>query len=79
MQLIAKLASGLGLMLTVGPSFAVFLGALDLDSAKILMLVGTGLWFASAPVWMNSPAADASLSSTPITVDERAGRSNEKT
>lgn len=79
MRLIAKVASGLGLVLTVGPSIAVFLGALDLDSAKVLMLVGTLLWFASAPVWINSPAADASVSSTPNIVNERAGRSNETT
>ena len=57
MKLIAKIASGVGLILTVGPSFGVFQGAMELDTAKIFMLVGTVIWFVSAPVWMNRAAA----------------------
>jgi hypothetical protein len=31
---------------------------MELDTAKIFMLVGTVIWFVSAPVWMNrAPAA----------------------
>jgi hypothetical protein len=58
LKLIAKAASGIGLILTVGPSVIVFQGAMELDSAKLFMLVGTLLWFASAPVWMNTVAAE---------------------
>jgi hypothetical protein len=57
MKLIAKMASALGLILTVGPSVVVFRGAMDLDTAKIFMIIGTVIWFASAPVWMNRAAA----------------------
>lgn len=58
LKLIAKVASGIGLILTAGPSVIVFQGSMELDTAKLLMLVGTGLWFASAPVWMNPAAAE---------------------
>ncbi len=58
LKLIAKAASGIGLILTVGPSVIVFQGAMELDTAKIFMLIGTVLWFASAPVWMNTVAPE---------------------
>ena len=58
LKLIAKVTSGIGLILTLGPSIIVFLGSMELDTAKLFMLVGTVLWFASAPVWMNTVAAE---------------------
>jgi hypothetical protein len=53
MKLLSKIVSGIGLFLTVGPSVLVFQGTLDLDTAKTLMLLGTIIWFAAAPLWMN--------------------------
>ena len=53
MKRVARIASGAGLLLTVAPSLLVFQGSMDLDTAKLFMLAGTALWFASAPAWMN--------------------------
>ena len=57
LKLIAKAASGIGLFLTVGPSVIVFQGSMELDTGKLIMLVGTVLWFTTAPVWMNAGTA----------------------
>lgn len=56
MKLLPKIVSGIGLVLTIVPSLFVFNSTLDLDTAKTLMLLGTVVWFASAPVWMNKEA-----------------------
>jgi high-affinity Fe2+/Pb2+ permease len=53
MKRLARIASGAGLVLTIAPSLLVFQGSMDLDTAKLFMLTGTALWFASAPAWMN--------------------------
>lgn len=53
MKNIIKSVSYIGLLLTLIPSLLVFAGSIDLDSGKILMLVGTIIWFLSAPSWMN--------------------------
>lgn len=53
MQTILKIISYIGLILTVGPSFLVFSGVIDLSLHKTLMLIGTLLWFGTAPFWMN--------------------------
>lgn len=58
LKLIAKAASGIGLFLTVGPSVIVFQGSMELDTAKLIMLAGTVLWFTTAPVWMNAGTAE---------------------
>ncbi len=42
----------LGLALTVIPSVLVFLNRLDWQTHAHLMLLGTVLWFATAPLWM---------------------------
>ena len=57
MKLLSKIVSGIGLFLTVAPSVFVFNNTIDLDTAKTLMLLGTVIWFASAPVWMNKEAS----------------------
>jgi len=54
MKLMAKIFSGAGLILTVGPPVVVFQGAMDLGSAKLFMLAGAVIWFSTAPVWMNA-------------------------
>ncbi|MHA6247381.1 hypothetical protein ACXYMU_05540 [Pontibacter sp. CAU 1760] len=53
MQLILKILSYLGLALTIVPSILVFSGAIELSFHKTLMLVGTLLWFVTAPFWLN--------------------------
>ena len=47
-----QLISFAGLGLTVVPSFLVFAGRIAWATHAALMLVGTVLWFASAPFWM---------------------------
>ena len=53
MQTILKILSYIGLLLTVVPSFLVFAGVIELSFHKILMLIGTLLWFGTAPFWLN--------------------------
>ena len=48
-----KIISFIGLLLTLIPSFLVFLNGIELETNKYLMLVGTLLWFGSSPFWMN--------------------------
>ncbi len=52
MRTLLKLTSFAGLGLTVVPSFLVFAGRIAWGTHAALMLVGTVLWFASAPFWM---------------------------
>lgn len=53
MKRLVKLISYISLGLTLIPSFLVFTGNISLDSSKMLTFVGTIIWFASAPSWMN--------------------------
>ena len=53
MKILLKIISLIGLLLTIVPSFLVFTGKITLDNNKWLMIIGTLLWFASAPFWMN--------------------------
>lgn len=53
MRPLIKLVSYIGLGLTLIPSFLVLTGNTTLETNKILMLVGTLLWFVTAPTWMN--------------------------
>ena len=45
-------ASLMGLGLTLIPSFLVFSGSITLDSNKVLMLLGTIVWFAAGSRWL---------------------------
>jgi len=45
--------SYIGLGLTLIPSILVFHGDISGDQNKYLMMVGTILWFVTAPFWMN--------------------------
>jgi hypothetical protein len=58
MKTILKILSALGLIMTLVPSFLVFNGFMTLDMNKWLMLLGTILWFVTAPFWMNKNATD---------------------
>jgi hypothetical protein len=53
MNSILKLISFVGLLMTVVPSFLVFSGVILLDTHKWLMLLGTIIWFVSAPFWIS--------------------------
>lgn len=55
MTVLLKLLSFAGLGLTVAPAFLVFAGVTTWDTHATLMLVGTALWFGTAPFWMESP------------------------
>jgi hypothetical protein len=50
---VLKIISGVGLLLTIVPSLYVFAGTIDIKANKILMLIGTIIWFLTAPLWMN--------------------------
>ena len=53
MKTVLKLVSLIGLLATIVPSFLVFADIITLDTNKLLMIVGTLLWFISAPLWMD--------------------------
>ena len=53
MKTVAKIVSYICLLLTLVPSFLVFMGEITLETNKNLMLAGTIGWFISAPFWMN--------------------------
>lgn len=52
MKRLAQLVSLVGLVLTGVPAFLVFAGSIPFEQHTLLMLIGTVLWFASAPFWM---------------------------
>lgn len=54
MKVLTQILSAAGLALTVGPAFFVFTGDITWDTHATLMLVGTVLWFATAPYWMKA-------------------------
>ncbi|MDX1699739.1 MAG: hypothetical protein R3250_03925 [Melioribacteraceae bacterium] len=53
MKALIIIFSFIGLALTLLPSFFVFNLSLNLDDAKILMLIGSICWLALAPLWIN--------------------------
>ena len=53
MNRLLKLASLVGLSLTAVPAFFVFAGTITWATHATLMMVGTVLWFATAPFWMH--------------------------
>jgi hypothetical protein len=54
MKILLKIVSFAGLALTVVPSFLVFSGSLKFSAHTTIALIGTILWFVSAPFWMKS-------------------------
>ncbi|MBN1481390.1 hypothetical protein JXA70_14045 [candidate division KSB1 bacterium] len=52
MLTILKIFSLIGLLLTIVPAFLVFSGTIIIESHYTLMLIGTVVWFLSAPFWM---------------------------
>ncbi len=53
MKTLVKLISVVGLGLTIVPAFLVFFHKITLQNHYHLMLIGTIVWFVSAPFWMN--------------------------
>lgn len=53
MATILKIISFIGLAFTLIPSFLVMKGVIDPQHSKILMLIGTIVWFITASFWMN--------------------------
>jgi len=47
-----KVISFVGLGLTVVPALLVFAGSIPWATHARLMMVGTVLWFATAPLWL---------------------------
>lgn len=60
MKNILKIASALGLALTVIPSFMEFHGIIDMKMNFTLMTVGMFLYFGTAPFWMKSKSLEES-------------------
>lgn len=53
MRITLQVISCLALVLTVAPSIMFLNGSVDLDKAKLLMLIATVAWFVVTPLWMN--------------------------
>lgn len=53
MQTPAKMVSLVSLAAVIVPCIIHFIGAIDLDTVKLLALIGTIGWFASTPLWMS--------------------------
>ena len=52
MKIILQIISVTGLLLVLVPSLLHFAGIIDFEKVKMLMLIGTGLWFGSAIFWL---------------------------
>jgi hypothetical protein len=55
-----RVASWLGLVLTLLPSLFVFTGVLTLEGFKTIVLAGSLLWLATAPFWINRDPSEES-------------------
>jgi hypothetical protein len=53
MKKILQFISYLGLILTVLPGFLVFMGKMSFENYKTWVLIGTLVWFTTAPFWIN--------------------------
>ena len=51
MKLLASVLAIVALGLTLIPSIFVLTGDINLDLYKMLMTIGTILWFTAAPIW----------------------------
>ena len=53
MRYLLILLSIAGLVLTLVPAFLVVSGAIESETNKTLMLIGTLCWFLTSPFWIN--------------------------
>lgn len=58
MKTLLKIASYLGLVLTIVPPLLYFKSVIDLDSSHLYMTIGMFLWFFTAPFWINKKTDD---------------------
>jgi hypothetical protein len=58
MKMTLKLLSLVGLILTLLPSVLVFLKLIEFNNHLNLMILGTVLWFGTAPFWMKKESLD---------------------
>jgi hypothetical protein len=61
MKNILKIISFIGLGLTLIPSFLVYQGVLSPETNNNFMLIGTIIWFLTAPFWMNQKSEAVSI------------------
>ena len=52
MKKLIPIVSVLGLVLVIIPACLYLAGVMDKPQMKTLMLIGTVLWFVSAPLWI---------------------------
>lgn len=50
---VLKVISFIGLALNIVPAVMVFNRMIQMEEYKLLMLIGTIMWFATAPFWIN--------------------------
>jgi hypothetical protein len=53
MRVLARLASAVALLITIGAPLLFLSGRLDLPQTQVWMLAATIGWFATAPLWMD--------------------------
>lgn len=53
MRNILKIASLIGLLLTIAPAFLHFAGKVDFETHKWITFLGTAIYLSTAPFWMN--------------------------
>ena len=54
MTILTKILSAIGVSLLFIPSCMYFVGAIDKAQMNGLMIIGTALWFLSAPLWIGA-------------------------
>jgi uncharacterized membrane protein len=57
MDKILKLLSVIGLILSLVPAFLTFYRAISFEQYTLLLLIGSILWFTTAPSWINKKQA----------------------
>jgi hypothetical protein len=57
MKRLLPLISAIGLALVIVPACLYLAGMVEKPQMKLLMLIGTALWFLTAPFWMGRDRA----------------------
>ncbi len=53
MKSLLKLASAIGLVLSILPPVLFFVGTMEMSSMKVWMGIGMVVWMVTAPFWIN--------------------------
>jgi hypothetical protein len=51
-----QVVSAVALVATIAPAILFLRGVIELDQAKLVMLVATVAWFVATPLWMGKPS-----------------------